>query len=274
MRLLIQISVSGFKIFDTATLPHQTEEGSYALMSEINETQKGNTEYRTHITGLDSHGIPSGVLSLFSTSGLDYILQDVKIEEKRERLFYVSQNGITRDFHGRKCEVSFMLISESRVDKTLINRFASLVLVKQDSFILSNMQGVLSTAVRNEEVVLAYNEILFQSIIKYVNDFEFSHSDSQLYRLASDDIQCVVVPDVNVFKDGVKEIARCFNEDPYCVINSSSMPLEKNSLSVDLVPEKILSPSFLSGGYQSSRDEFLGQIIEAGREIYNYLKKI
>lgn len=274
MKLLIQISVSGFKIFDTATFPHKTDVGSYALMSEINETQKGNTEYRTHITGLDTHEIPSGTLSLFSTSGVDYVLQDTRIGSIRNRLFYVSQNGITHDFHGRKCEVSFMLMSDNNDEIAFINKFASLVLVKQDSFILSNMQGVLSTVIRNEEVVLEYNEKLFLSIMDYVNDFQIESSDTLLSKLACDTLQYVVVPDTSTFREKMSDISGCFNNGFYCLLNISSIPLEKHSLSVELVPVKIFNTSFKYSSdedYESHNDIF-EEIIDAGKKIYDHFK--
>lgn len=274
MKLLIQISVSGFKIFDTATFPHKTDVGSYALMSEINETQKGNTEYRTHITGLDTHDIPSGALSLFSTSGVDYVLQDARIGSIRNRLFYVSQNGITHDFHGRKCEVSFMLISDNNEEIVFINKFASLVMVKQDSFILSNMQGVLSTVIRDEEVVLEYNANLFQSITNYVNDFQIESSDTFLSKLACDTLQYVVVPDIRTFKEKIRDISGCFNNELYCVLNTSSIPLEKHSLSVNIVPAKILGTSFIHSldENRESHNDIIEEIIGAGKKIYDHIK--
>ncbi|MCQ2076325.1 MAG: hypothetical protein MJZ20_04710 [Bacteroidaceae bacterium] len=274
MKLLIQISISGFKIFDTATFPHKTDVGSYALMSEINETQKGNTEYRTHITRLDSHGIPSSILSLFSTSGVDFVLQDMRIGDFRSRLFYVSHNGITHDFHGRRCEVSFMLISENNEEIAFINKFAALVIVKQDSFILSTMQGVLTTVIRNEEVVLEYNAKLFQSITNYVNDFQIESSDTFLSKLACDTLQYVVVPDIRTFKEKIRDISGCFNNELYCVLNTSSIPLEKHSLSVNIVPAKILGTSFKHSLDENceSHNDIIEEIIGAGKKIYDHFK--
>ena len=75
MRILIQMSIGGFKIFDINQFLHKSEGFCYAMMSEIASTHHGEQNFRTHIILNDSHGMRLELMRLFSSNSISRQLQ-------------------------------------------------------------------------------------------------------------------------------------------------------------------------------------------------------
>ena len=80
MRIFIQKSVAGFKIFDVRAFLHNQESLTYATMSEIGLTHSGENNLRTHIIGNDSHGMRLETMRLFSSNAINLLLHEDYIE--------------------------------------------------------------------------------------------------------------------------------------------------------------------------------------------------
>ena len=90
MRLFIQMSIGGFKVFDINQFLHKGENFCYAMMSEIASTHHGEQNFRTHIIQNDSHGMRLELMRLFSSNSINIQLQDDVCEEKDIRCLYIS----------------------------------------------------------------------------------------------------------------------------------------------------------------------------------------
>ena len=76
MRIFIQKSVAGFKIFDIRAFLHNQESLTYATMSEIASTHSGENNLRTHIIGNDSHGMRLETMRLFSSKTINLLVRE------------------------------------------------------------------------------------------------------------------------------------------------------------------------------------------------------
>lgn len=220
------MSVSGFKIFDPEMFPHECYEGRYALMSEIGETQQGQENFHTHVTRIDTHGIPLAILRLFSTPGVDYLLQDTNLNDERYRLLYNGRNIYTYDNFNRKCELSYMILT-SKEEESILNKLSYLICIEGDTFVFDCMSKILSKKEVDSKLVLLYNKLILNELLEYVKNKETRGTKSPIINgLLSDSHQIVVYQNENQLGDLYKELPNVFNCESYWQVPSKYIPVK------------------------------------------------
>ena len=225
MRLFIQMSIGGFKVFDINQFLHKGENFCYAMMSEIASTHHGEQNFRTHIIQNDSHGMRLELMRLFSSNSINIQLQDDVCEEKDIRCLYISNIGESKDEIKRSCDVSFCVMGENAEEYELINGMAYLLVFKDSYEIRNKISGLLHTKVLDDELVLAFETSTWDDMCKNIKEQYESPKES-----FTDLVGGMQLTELNGNLDNAKVYEKhrgLFNDNLYMIIKSSDIPLEK-----------------------------------------------
>lgn len=225
MRIFIQMSIGGFKIFDINQFLHKSEGFCYAMMSEIASTHHGEQNFRTHIILNDSHGMRLELMRLFSSNSISLQLQDDVCDGKGVRCLYVADIGESKDEINRSCDVSFCIMGEDLEEYELIDYMAYLLVFKNSNEIRSKISGLLHTKVLDDELVLAFETSAWDDMCKNIKQ-QYASPKESFANLVDGKQLTVLNGNLDIAKVYEKHKG-LFNDKLYMVIKSSDIPLEK-----------------------------------------------
>ena len=268
MRVYIQMSVAGFKIFDINQFQHESKKGRYALMSEIASTQDGSNNAHTHIVRSDMHGMRLETMSLFSSRDVTMLLHDDFCEGIPARCFYANRYSLTTDKFNRECDVSLCLMSECDDDKKLINKFGYTLMYEKQSDVLAELQNVLRREPLVDETVLLFDTALWQTLCDRISQRAITPTTQMIDSIAKGDTQVVVLGKGQDKHGAVQNRQGLFNKDKYLVLLPSHLPLESHTLSVPAQTEWMLS------SITQTNDELSSDNTDTFHEILKDVKDI
>lgn len=228
MRIFVQYSVSGFKIFDTSRFTHPIDGGRYCTMKEISETNKGGIA-GTHIINSDLHGLSHGVVQLFTSPLVDMLLQTTIFEEQEQIMLFINHVGISVN-QKRDCNIVVLLVSEHGNEKALLSKMALLLLSEKRNSLLTFLSELLDKRLFGEEFVLFYNEDGWQSVITFVNENAASCDVTD----GSGFSQLLLPAQGKDAREIFQKLSCVFNKKPYHILHGIKTPFEK-------LPQKTLA---------------------------------
>ena len=264
MKIFIQMSVGGFKIFDIQQFLHKEDDFCYAFMSEIASTHNGMHNYRTHIIKDDSHGIRVELMRLFSSNSISLLLQNDVCEERNVRCLYMANVGNTKDEINRSCDVSFCVMGENEEENKLVNHIAYALIVTNNDEKTNQIGELLHTKILGDKQVLAFDTTIWNGLCESLYKKDCSPKDNAYIDIVNEN-QLVVINGNLDFIKVYRENEKLFNDNPYIIINSKKLPLGKNSDNMtDMIKWEKSNLRF------QGRDKVHGLF----HEIINELKKI
>lgn len=263
MRIFIQMSIGGFKIFDVNQFLHRNEKFSYAMMSEIASTHHGEQNFRTHIIQNDSHGMRLELMRLFSSNSINIQLQDDLCDEKNVRCLYVANMGESKDEINRSCDISFCFMGENIEEYELINYMAFLLVFKNDHEIRNKISGLLYTKVLNDELVLAFETSTWSEVCNHIKQ-QYVSARKSFTDVVNGKQLTVLNGNLDITKVYAKHKG-LFNDNFYIVIKSNDIPLEKQ-------------PAYIVNSSEWVKSHSMYMVMDNGynlfEEIINKLKNI
>ena len=232
MRLFIQMSVAGFKIFDVNQFRHVSDNGRYALMSEISSTHNGNNNVGTHIIRDNMHGMRLETMYLFSSRDVIMLLHNDFCDGKAARCFYTDKYSLTTDEFNRDCDVSLCLMSESADEIETVNRIGYLLMAVKKPEIMGEFQNLLRRETIEGEIVLLFDTVKWQNICQYASTLALTHTSPLIDSIAKGDTQVVVLSEGQDRYVAAKNRKGLFNNDKYWVLSPSHLPLQSKTLSL------------------------------------------
>ena len=236
MRIFIQKSVAGFKIFDVGAFLHNQESLTYATMSEIASTHSGENNLRTHIIGNDSHGMRLETMRLFSSNAINLLLHEDYIEGVKCRCLFASHVGESKDELNRTCEISFCIMSETANDIDVINRLGYALLVMKDTSIAGNIEKLLDKVIIGDQLVLAFNNKLWEETCSILNNLQTTESPELFDEIINRNSQVVVLNGDLLISKVHHNNNGLFNKNPYYCYKSITLPLKQVVLSAPIKP--------------------------------------
>ena len=228
MKIFIQMSVGGFKIFDIQQFLHKEDDYCYVMMSEISSTHNGMNNYRTHIIKNDSHGMRVELMRLFSSNSIKFLLQNDVCEERNVRCLYMANIGNTKDEINRSCDVSFCVMGENEEEYKLVNHIAYALIATKNDENTCQFGELLHTKILGDKQVLAFDTSIWNRLCKSLYKEKDSAKDNAYIDIVNEN-QLVVLNGNLDFIKVYRENEKLFNDNPYIIINSMKLPLGKNS---------------------------------------------
>jgi len=230
MRIFIQMSVAGFKVFDINAFRHECENRVYALISEISSTQNSIENLHTHIIRNDMHGMRLETMRLFSSGDVTFLLHDDYLGGNPARCLFASKYSLTRDEFKRDCDVSLCLMSENEEDIDMINKFGYMFVTNPQSGVKEQLQMVLRLEIIDNRQVLLFDAPLWQCLCNEVAQCTPASATPVIGGIANGKNQ-VVVLGRGQDRVGVKRnMEGLFNDRPYIVLQDTQLPLSPQTL--------------------------------------------
>lgn len=258
MKIFIQMSVAGFKVFDVQLFGHECELGRYALMSEISMTQNGEENAHTHIIRNDMHGMRLETMHLFSSNDVNLLLHDDMLDRKSTRCLYVSKYSLTQDKFRRGCDVSLCIMSEKDADIVMVNKLGHMLMIEQHQTVMENLQSMLRLDIIDDKQVLLFDESLWQSLYTTVMQYIPVSSTPMIDGIAQGKTQVVVLGTGQDRVGLMRNMEGLFNNNLYWVLHNSHLPLINHTLSVPDAKESMNFdlPQQHSGQYKTEHHDF------------------
>lgn len=272
MRIFIQMSVAGFKVFDVNAFRHECERGRYALMSEIISTQNSTENMHTHIIRSDMHSIRKETMGLFSSADVTFLLHDDYLGGNPARCLFASKYSLTRDKFKRDCDVSLCLMSENEEDIDMINKFGYMFVTNPQSGLKEQLQTVLRLEVIDNSQVLLFDAPRWQCLCNEVAQCTPASATSVIDGIANGKNQ-VVVLGRGQDRVGVKRnMEGLFNDRPYIVLQDTQLPLSPQVLldSKSMMPMTFITTHRHATDNADNRaHEFISDMMNAFRKFVN-----
>ena len=220
MRIFVQYSVSGFKIFDTSRFSHHVNGGCYCTMKEISDTNKGGKN-GTHIINTNLHGIDQSIVQLFSSPLVEMLLQSITFDGQEQTMLYVNNAGTSVN-QNRDCNIVVLLISEQESEKNLLEAMTLLLLSDNRNPLLSLLGSLIDKRIIGEELVLYYNKDKWQAVINSVIE-----NASRSYQAEKESLGQVLLPTQGIETHRLLQVhSDTFNRKPYRVLKKIQNPYE------------------------------------------------
>lgn len=270
MRIFIQMSVGGFKVFDINAFHHECENGAYALISEISSTQNSIENLHTHIIRNDMHGMRLETMRLFSSGDVTFLLHDDYFGGKPARCLFASKYSLTRDKFKRDCDVSLCLMSENEEDADMVNKFGYMFVTNSQSGVKEQLQTVLRLEVIDNRQVLLFDAPLWQCLCNEVAQCTPASATPVIDGIANGKSQ-VVVLGRGQDRVGVKRnMEGLFNDKLYLVLRDTQLPLSPQAL---LDSNAMMPMTFITMNRHVKDNDTNNRVHELVSDIRNAFRK-
>lgn len=177
MRIFIQISVGGFKIFDIESFIHDQNDLKYINIAEIRNVE----QTRTYLVNNDLHGLRSEICGLFSNGDIEVLLQNDTFDTIATSILFIKRFG-HQDESLTDEKISALFVSETS-EETNFLRNLTIARISDDERTGVLLYELLTKRIIDNKQVIAFDNAAWKDLIIYIENKEFSdHVESILAR--------------------------------------------------------------------------------------------
>lgn len=228
MRIFVQMSVGGFKVFDVAAFAHECDQGRFALIREIADTQQGIKDSQTHIIRNNMHGMRLETMRLFSSPDVSLLLHDDWFNDEPVRCLFVAQAGLTKDTFQRQCDVSYCVMGQNEQENEQVNSLAYAIAVLRDETVLNQLSALLHTSTIDDRSVLLFETAKWNALLEVVNSQDISDVQPLCSDIVQGDLQVAVIHDNLNGRQVYKNQPGLFNDSQYWVLHEHELPIVRH----------------------------------------------
>jgi hypothetical protein len=276
MKIFIQMSVAGFKVFDVGEFRHECEKGRYALIEEIGATQDGTENFRTHIIRNDIHGLRLETLRMFSSNDIIMLLHDDTFEGKPSRCLYADKFALTKDKFNRDCDMSLCIMSENEEEVKIVNKFGHYLIVEEQQALMEKMKFLLRRETIDDKLVLLFDFPLWHTLCEIVLGGEpvTMTTSINFNGIARGSTQVVVLGHGQDKGRVIYNMKGLFNQNLYLTLTPNFVPLYRNTLAAPDTLSPMTSYSSTVKKDDSKHNPLdIGDIFNEIHQLINKLKK-
>lgn len=242
MRIFVQMSVGGFKVFDVSAFAHECDQGRFALISEVDDTLKGVKDCETHIIRNNMHGMRLETMRLFSSPDMLLLLHDDWLNDEPVRCLFVAKAGLTKDTFQRQCDVSYCVMGQNEQENEQVNRLAYSIAIMQDETVLSQLPELLHTTTIDDTSVLLFESAKWDALLEQVNSQDIYDAQPLCADIAQGNLQVAVIHDNLNGRQVYKNQPGLFNDSPYWVLHGHELPIAEHDDDLISRPPEFFAP--------------------------------
>lgn len=234
MKIFIQISVGGFKVFDIDSFIHTHNDLRYIYMGEIYNVE----QTRTHLVNYDMHGIRNETCGLFSCGNIEILFHNDTIDSLPTTMLFIKSGGNIHD-KGEDRKISTLFVSEKISEYAFLKNLA-IAKALEDKQTERLLWRLLTETFIDSKQVIAFDNSTWGELIRHIKHQEFSN---RVENILGEGNQLVILRHEGSLSTIEEILPGLLNCHPYLVLTPTDFSKIKNGEKLNKQPS-VLSKEF------------------------------